>query len=188
MKGNLIISSPEYGQKKSVLVPNSTMVAGTLANEDPTLLCIRLIKKKTGVDLPVSDVSACHMLKKRGSDSSFIIRIHNLKPKSAWDELTTGLMTGKVRGECFSDDNIIINYQLTKARGELLKKVREARRVKDIHKYSTDQNGRISVQMKFRGPFTPVSSLSDLQQCISQGKQQQQPGGQFRWQQEQQRR
>ena len=93
--------------------------------------------------------------------------------------------------ECFSDDNIIINYQLTKARGELLKKVREARRVKDIHKYSTDQNGRISVQMKFRGPFTPVSSLSDLQQCISQGKQQQQPGQQqqqFRWQQEQQRR
>ena len=186
-KGNLIISSPEYGQKKSLLVPNSTMVTGTLANEDPTKLCIRLIKLKTGVDLPETDVSACHILKAQGSNSSFIVRVHNLKPNSAWDELTTGLRTGKHKGECFSEDNIFINYQLTKSRGELLKKVREARRVKDIHKYSTDQNGRISIQTKLRGLWTPVSSFSDLQQCISRGKQQQeQPGGQFRRQQEHQ--
>ena len=189
MKGNLIISSPEYGQRKSLLVPNSTMVSGSLANEDPTQLCIRLIKKKTGVDLPESDVSACHILKKNGSNSSFIIRIHNRKSGSAWDELTTGMMTGKTKGgTCFSDDNIIINYQVTKARGELLKLAREARKAKSIHKYSTDQNGRISIQTNQRGSWTPISSNSELEECISLGKQQRQQSSQERFQRRQQRR
>ena len=172
MKGNLILSSPEYGQKKSLLKPGAGIVDGDFAKEDATLLCCRLIERKTGVVVPKEDISACHMLKKQGVSSSFIIRFHNMKPGSAWDSLTTGLMTGKaLDGTCFTNDNIFINYQVTKARGELLQKAREARRLKKIHKYSTDQNGDISIQVKPRTPWTRISSSSHLQQCISSSRQ-----------------
>ena len=171
MKGNLILSSPEFGQKKSLLHPGAGIVDGDFAKEDATLLCCRLIERKTGVRVPKEDISACHMLKKQGVSSSYIIRFHNMKSGSAWDSLTTGLMTGKANGTCFSDDNIFINYQVTKARGELLQSAREARRLKKIHKYSTDQNGNISVQVKPRTPWTRISSPSGLQRFISDSRQ-----------------
>ena len=172
MKGNLIISSPNLQQKKTLLEFQTRNVNGTLVKEDATDLCCRLIELKTGVPVPKEDISACHILKKRGDESSYIIRFQNLKPKSAWDLITEGLMTGKVNGQCFTDDNVFINYQVTRARGELLKLAREARGSKQIHKYSTDQNGNISVQMMVRGPWIRISSPSDLQQLVS-GRQQQ---------------
>ena len=82
-------------------------------------------------------------------------------------------MTGKAYGQCFSDANIFINYQVTKAKGQLLQRARAARYAKSIHKYSTDQNGNISVQCKFRGSWTRISSPADLDKCISDGRQEQ---------------
>ena len=74
MKGNLILSSPEYGQKKSLLKPGAGIVDGDFAKEDATLLCCRLIERKTGVEVPKEDILACHMLKKQGVSSSYITR------------------------------------------------------------------------------------------------------------------
>ena len=174
MKGNLIISSPVTTQKKSLFNFEAGVQQGDHAKEDATSLCLRLIDLKTGIKVSPSDISACHVLKKHGNDSSYIIRFNNLKPGSSWEMLTAGLRTGKVNGECFTEANVFINYQLTQARGELLKKARQARRDKSIHKYSTDQNGNISVQMKQRGSWSRISSPFDLQQLVS-GRQQQAP-------------
>ena len=170
MKGNLIISSPTTKQKKSLMNLEAAVLHGDHAREDATSLCIRLIDVKTGVKVPPEDISACHILKKQGNESSFIIRFHNMKPGSAWERITAGLMTGKVNGQCFSDANVYINYQVTKARGELLKKAREARKDGLIRKYSTDQNGNISVQISQRGSWTRISSPSDLQQLITDSR------------------
>ena len=181
MKGNLIISSPNLAQKKTLLKFETHKVNGDDVTEDATDLCCRLIKLKTGVTVPKEDISACHMLKRQGDESSYIIRFHNLKPKSAWEDLTAGLMTGKAYGQAFTDANVFINYQVTRARGELLKQAREARKSKRIHKYSTDQNGNISVQLEQRGTWSRISSLPELEQCISRGKQQRQQQPDDRW-------
>ena len=47
-------------------------------------------------------------------------------------------MNGKVNGQSFTDVNVFINNQVIQARGELLKRAREARSATSIHKYSTD--------------------------------------------------
>ena len=171
MKGNLIISSLTTQQKKSLLNLEAGVLNGDHVREDATALCIRLIKLKTGIEVPPSDISACHMLKKQGNESPFIIRFHNMKPGSAWERLTAGLMTGKADGRSFSDANVYINYQVTQSRGELLKHCRQARKDGSIRKYSTDQNGNISVQIDQRGAWTRVSSPSGLRQFISNNRQ-----------------
>ena len=80
MKGNLIISSPNRTQKPTLLTFKTLQVNGNTVKEDATDLCCRLIEEKTGVPVPKEDISACHILKKQGNDSSYIIRFHNLKP------------------------------------------------------------------------------------------------------------
>ena len=181
MKGNLIISSPNRTQKPSLLTLKTLKVNGETVKEDATDLCCRLIEEKTGVFVPKQDISACHMLKKQGDESSYIIRFHNLKHGSAWASITAGLMTGKVNGQCFTDANVYINYQVTKARGELLKQARLARKDGSIRKYSTDQNGNISVQIDQRSPWTRITSPSHLRQFISAGSRQQAPAVRDAW-------
>ena len=165
MKGNLIISSRNTQQRKSLLRPQAGLLQGDLAKEDATSLCCRLIELKTGIRVPKEDISACHILKGQGENSSYIIRFHNLKPGSSWEALTAGLMTGKVNGISFTDANVFINYQVTRERGQLLKLAREARRSKSIHKYSTDQNGNISIQSELRGKWNRITSPTDLDKC-----------------------
>ena len=97
MKGNLIISSPNTQQRKSLLRPQAGLLQGDLAKEDATSLCCRLIELKTRIRVPKEDISACHILEGQGDNSSYIIRSHNLKPGSSWQALTAGLMTEKNR-------------------------------------------------------------------------------------------
>ena len=52
-----------------------------------------------------------------------------------------GLMTGKANGQWLTDVSVYINYQVSLARGKLLRLARDVRKGKSIHKYSTDQNG-----------------------------------------------
>ena len=46
----------------------------------------------------------------------------------------------------FSKDNIFINFQLTKQRGEICKEVRRAKKDNVIKSYEIDVNGRIYVR------------------------------------------
>ena len=167
MKGNLIISSPNLQHKPSLLEPAAIKRNGSDARENAEELCTRLIKMKTGVEVPLEDISACHVLKRQGANASYIIRFHNMKPGSPWEAITAGMMTGKALGKNFTDANVYLSFQVTHAKGELLKEARALRKSNGIWKYSTDQNGKIAVQAKKFGPWTHISSLPELKQIAA---------------------
>ena len=104
---------------------------------------------KTGVTVPVTDIVACHVLSKQGSDSTYIIRFGNRRPGSAWDIIASGMLTGRNKESKanFTAANVFLNFQLTKKRAELVKVVRQAKKDKKIVKYGTDQNGRVTVRV-----------------------------------------
>ena len=169
MKGNLIVSSPNRDQKPSILNKKERIFGNVSRMEDDTEMIIRLIKEKTGVEFLVGDISACHILKKQGADSSFILRVVNRRPGSAWEVLSAGLLTGRnfESGKNFTDANVYVNFQLTKRRGALSKKVREAKYDKGVNKYGTDQNGRITVKVNPDSPWVEVTSPTHLEQLIA---------------------
>ena len=131
-------------------------------------MCIRLIKLKTGIDIPVHDVVACHTLSKKGS--SYIIRINNRRPGSAWSVLAVGMLTGKnsVTGSNFTQDNLFLNFQLTKKKSELVSAVKDARKAKTISKYGIDQNGRVTVKVRSTSKqWKEVATRSELESLIT---------------------
>ena len=121
MKGNLIISSPNTRGKDSLMVRREKRIGNDLIKENDAELMVRLVKEKTGVELLLSDISACHALSKQGANTTYILRVTNRKPGSAWEVLSAGLLTGKnsANGEYFTDANVFINFQLTRRRGFL---------------------------------------------------------------------
>ena len=171
MKGNLIVNSPQRPGKPSLMVPQQKPPnhLGVVEMENATDMCIRLIKEKTGVEVLVSDVSACHKLGGAGVDASYIVRIFNRRPGSAWEVLAAGLLTGKnsANGKVFTDKNVFINFQLTKKRSSLAKEVRNAKVAGSIVKYGTDQNGKITVRVGLNSGWAEVTSSSSLQAVIA---------------------
>ena len=135
--------------------------------EKPQETCVRALKKNTGIKVPLEDISACHSLNTRGSNTTYTVMITNRKPGSAWDILAAGMLTGKhkITKAFFTDDNLYINFQTTKQKGELAKVVRDARKARKIIKYGMDQNARITVKGYAVSEWTEVTSekqLSDL--------------------------
>ena len=170
MKGNLIVSSPNLQGKDSLLVRKERFENGqVIGREDDTEMIVRLISAKTGVNIPLVDISTCHALNKQGANSSYILRITNRKPDSAWATLAAGLLTGKNNstGDHFTDANVYINFQLTKRRGDLAKEVRKAKFSKDIVKYGTDQNGRITVRVNNTSVWAEVTSVPHLRHLVA---------------------
>jgi hypothetical protein len=170
MKGNLIVSSPNTRGKDSLMVKKERKENGqVVGQEGETEMIVRLIRDKTGVNIPLCDVIACHALNKQGANSTYLIRINNRKPGTAWEVLAAGLMTGKnfKTGDYFTDANVFINFQLTKMRGDLAKEVRKAKYSKDIVKYGTDQNGRITVRVNNTSVWAEVTSVSHLRHLVA---------------------
>ena len=89
IKGNLIISGPDKGDKKSK-AERRPVGDGTVGLEDDTAMVIRLIKLKTGVDVSEEDVVACHSMGKKKDGKTVVIRFTNRKPVSAWHTITEG--------------------------------------------------------------------------------------------------
>ena len=170
MKGNLIVSSPNTQGKDSLMVKRERKENGRVVGlEDETEMIVRLIRDKTGVNVPLCDITACHAINKQGANSSYVVRIHNRKPGSAWEVLAAGLMTGKnfKTGDYFTGANVFLNFQLTKRRGDLAKEVRKAKYSKDILKYGTDQNGRITVRVNVHSVWAEVTSVSHLRHLVT---------------------
>ena len=159
MKGTLIISSPETEQLRTEAVPRRQQWdENTFGKESELDMVLRMIYEKTGVWIPYEDVSACHRFGK-AKNNSFVLRVWNWKPCSAWDELSWGMRTG----QGFSNKNIFINFMLTERRTELSKQVRQAKKDKLIGKYSIDQNGKIFVKpVGSNTNFKLVSCVDDL--------------------------
>ena len=171
MKGNIIISSPNLQGKHSLIkhqkIKDPTSGAERLEYDHE--MCIRMIKLKTGVDVPVHDVVAYHTLTKRGSESSYIVRIVNMRSGSAWSVLAAGMLTGRnnVTKSNFTQDNVFLNFQLTKKKNGLLSLVRKAKKDKKISKYGVDQNGKVTLKVKATSRWEEVTSSSDLDMAIT---------------------
>ena len=159
MKGTIIISSPERGQLGTEAINRRQhWEDDTFGMESDLDMVLRMIYEKSGVWIPHSDVTACHRFG-RAQAHSFVLRVWNRKPYSAWDNLSWMMMTGKG----FSDQNIFINFMLTAKRTELSKQVRLAKKDRKIAKYSIDQNGKIWVKKSGGDNFRTVSTFEDLE-------------------------
>ena len=165
---------PDTQNKKSLFTLNKIQdtTTGCERQEDLTEMCCRLIYIKTGVLVPLQDISACHPLSKKSGSTSYIIRISNRKPGSAWDILAAGLLTGKNKATQtnFTDSNVYINFQLTKKRNELSKAIRDAKKARKVAKYGCDQNGRFTIKAKSDSKWQEVKSIKELEDIHTQVK------------------
>ena len=131
-------------------------------------MCKRLIQEKTGVDLPLADILACHSVGK----SSYIVKILNWKKDSAWESICTAMATGKNQsGKMMVNNDIFLSFQLTSRRQVLLRNVVKARKDKHIKNYKVNQNGRIftakaGVLPTDRMPWVEVKDLVELSVVI----------------------
>ena len=83
-------------------------------------MVLRLVYEKYGVRIPWTDVSACHRFGKK-ENNSFVLKIWNRKPFTAWEMLTKAMLAGKET----SRQNIFVNFMLTNRRTEMSKMVRQ---------------------------------------------------------------
>ena len=171
MKGNLLISSPNNRDQGSLMVQQDKkdQHGNVLRKETEVEMCVRIVHQKTGVAIPPTDISACHALNKRGPDSTYILRVTNMVPGSAWDILASCLFTGrckKTNHVVKKEVNAFINFQVTPRRGNLLKAARLERRSNRQFKYGVDQNGRITVKVNEYCDFVAVRSEESLQELI----------------------
>jgi hypothetical protein len=142
MKGTLIVSSPGRGRRTEAVIKTVHWSDNdTWGPEADIDMVLRMVHEKTGVRIPFMDVAACHRIGKWESHS-FVLKIWNRKPFSAWEFLTEAMLTGKH----FSRQNIFINFMLTPRRTEISKQVRKAKVDQKLQKYSIDQNGKIFVK------------------------------------------
>ena len=161
MKGNLILST-RFTTKH--LLTQKNLRGDT---ETPSAMCKRLIQEKTGVDLPLADILACHSVGK----SSYIVKILNWKKDSAWESICAAMATGKNQnsGNMMVNNDIFLSFQLTSRRQVLLRNVVKARKDKNknVKNYKVNQNGRIftaraGLLPTDRMPWEEVKDLVEL--------------------------
>ena len=170
MKGNIILSSPDHGRAVNMLKHTNIQVNDTIRLEHDHEMCIRVIREKTGVQLHTSDVIACHALPTKGNNTSFILRVGNMRQGSNWETLAAGMLTGKNKetGRYFNKDyNLYLSFQLTNKRSTLLKAVKEKRKVKVVERYGVDQNGKVTILLRGASRFVVVNDISHLEQLCS---------------------
>lgn len=137
MKGNILITSlPNKTKGKVCLIKTSSQLKEE--NISLTNHIISLTKDKFGVDLPATDITACHHLPKGG----VVVRIHNRKEGSAWESIIQ-----KIKEGAGQEMNVFYNFQLTQRRSNLLFEVRQLKRSNKISKYFTDENGHIKIRI-----------------------------------------
>ena len=165
LKGNLIVSSPERKDRNGQFV-NTLAVRDnnrdSVRKESVTEMVVRLVKIKTGQEIPLQDIVACHPIGKNKDSHTYILSVANRKPGSAWDIITTGMRKG-----FNNQDNIFLNFQLTHRRIALSKEVKQARKDSLIKKYSIDANGKIWIKQLNKDTFKEVTTIDNLQKLIN---------------------
>ena len=164
MKGNLIVSSPQNGNARTIAKHDT--INGK--RESDSEMVIRIIKMKTGVEIAPDDVSACHQIGKK-DNHAYVIRLNDRKNGSAWHNLSEGMMTGKSTsgGNFVKEVNLFLNFQLTQKRAKLARVVRLARKDKKIYKFYINQNGVIKVKKTVADNYIEVKSEFDLNRIIN---------------------
>ena len=115
---------------------------GDWRKENDMDMVLRLVHMKTGIWIQECDVIACHPLGKR-ERNTYILCVNNRTPYSGWDIITKGMVTAENN---FTWENVFINFQLTKKRGEICKEVRRAKKENLIKNYDINANGRIFIK------------------------------------------
>lgn len=149
LKGNLIISSPNIGNKKSLIKSDAELKTAGLTLHGHIL---DLVKEKFGVTIPKGDIQTCHRLK---NENNIILRVWNRAPDAAWWNLVTAIRTGVNPGT-----NLFANFQLTDRRNQLCYHLRKLKREKKISKMSTTENGQLSFRVKDNGEKIKVTYSS----------------------------
>jgi hypothetical protein len=122
-------------------------------------MVLRMVYEKYGVRIPWTDVAACHRFGMK-ENHSYVLKIWNRTPFSAWEILTKAMLAGKE----LNRKNIFVNFMLTKRRADISKQVRQAKKDKDIQKYSVDQNGKICVvKAGDDSAWKEVKSVKDIE-------------------------
>ena len=143
MKGNIIVSCPvRNGVTKAVHRVN-TNENGAAIKETDTEMVLRLIEEKSNIKIPVNDVVACHTIG-NADKHTYVIRIFNRRPGSAWEALTAAMMKSSNMDKQVP---VFINFQLTDKRAALAKAVRMAKSEGKLAGYSVDQNGKIKIKI-----------------------------------------
>ena len=145
LKGNLLITCPPKPGQQSRLIQKEMRQGDRVYVESPTEMCCRLVKEKTGAEIKPGDISVCQ--KQPNKEHSWLLSVANRAPQSGWETLTAGMRCGRnTNGGYFKDDGVFLAYQLTATKSKLLHQVRLARtQAKKIHKFSVNENGRITV-------------------------------------------
>ena len=159
IKGNIIVSCPAKDNQPSRAVHQEITAGGKKVMETDTDLVIRLIKEKTYITIPKEDVVACHPMGLR-EKNTFIIRILNRKPGSAWESLVACMMKASKMDKHVN--NVFVNFQLTDKRAGLAKAVRTAKSQGKITGYSVDQNGKIKIKKNGEQNYSKVTSVEHL--------------------------
>ena len=90
-----------------------------------------------------------------------MLKIGNRQLFSAWEALNNAMMTGSM-----SNDNIFINFMLTKARTEMSKQVRQLKKERKIQNYSIDQNGKFFIKKNGDDNSFEFISFEDIQKLV----------------------
>ena len=137
LKGNLILSSPQNADKNlhTLLKSDETLAAERTSLTDHVL---DLINTKYGVRIPKSDLQALHRL----PNSSIVIRVWNRTEGSAWSVLINRIKMGGKKE--MKSMNVFLSFHLTRRRSELVKELKKQKRLQNVYKFYTDENGAIT--------------------------------------------
>ena len=165
LKGNVILHSPDIPTKNLQTIIKSDE---TLKKENKTIQehSKELILEHYGIEIPDSDLAACHRLKGPGS---ILVKFNNRCNDSAYSSLVKAIKRGGLKGEerrkakskeekaHIKLPNFFICFHLTKRRGMLVQHLKKLKRNGDINNFSSDQNGTIYMQVKRDGAWEPIT-------------------------------
>lgn len=130
LKGNIILSSRENGNRKATILTTKELGTTTITEH-----AIQLINRKYGVLIPIDDIQACHVL----PNGSILVRIWRRVENSAWSNLIKGIKTGGDKTY-----NLYCSFHLTHRRSRLLYFLRQAKKQGQIFQFYSDENGNLS--------------------------------------------
>ena len=164
MKGNILVSSPAGTNKPTLLIPQPKSTPDNRkVNESDVEMVLRVIKDKTNVVVPKEDITACHRVGKKETNT-FVVSFNNRKSGSAWEEVTAAMMKPK---NMVKEKNVFLNFQLTKYRADLAKAVRQAKKDDRIAAFSIDRNGNIKIKkLAADKEYLKVKSVENMERML----------------------
>ena len=102
----LIVTSPEITDNYGNVLLHSLVEPSARENEEThTDIARRLVKEKTGIDIPAEDITSCQSMD--ALNTTFRIVFGNTRRNSAFDLLSTSIMTG----ESMTSKNVDICFE-----------------------------------------------------------------------------